>query len=79
MQSMMNSLEGLKDIRLRIKTVEQKLLDVAKKTEEAKESDEDNIELVQLLDEVYHLIENVEIKVNQLDMRLSAIERLGSA
>ncbi|MDF1537524.1 MAG: hypothetical protein P1Q69_01295 [Candidatus Thorarchaeota archaeon] len=78
MQSMINSLEGMNDIRIRIRTVEQKLLSIAKKSEEDKESDEDNAESVKLLDEVYHLIESVEIKVNQLDMRLSAIERLGS-
>ncbi len=76
MQSMMNSLEGMNDIQVRIRAVEQKVLHIAKKSEEARESDKANIELVKLLDEVYHFIESVELKVNQLDMRLSAIERL---
>lgn len=77
MQAMMESLEGMKDIRIRIRSVEKKLLKIAKKNEENLESDEDTIELMKQIDEVYQLIEYVEIKVNQLDMRLSAIERLG--
>ncbi len=77
MQAMMDPLEGMNDIRTRIRSVEQKLLDIAKKNKENQESDEDNIELMKQIDEVYQLIEHVEIKVNQLDMRLSAIERLG--
>ncbi len=78
MKLLLVSMEQLDDIRLRIKAVESNILAFAKKTEESPNGDDDRGEtaLVRLLEETQLLIEDVEIKINQLDMRLSAIERL---
>ncbi|MHA1908075.1 MAG: hypothetical protein ACW98Y_12320 [Candidatus Thorarchaeota archaeon] len=78
MEPLLESLNHLDDIRIRIKDAERAILILTKKTEETNENEEQNDEMahVRLLEEVQTLIENVELKTNQLDMKLSAIERL---
>ena len=77
-QAAIESLEGIKDIHSRVRDAEQKLLFLAKKGDENSESEQGNRELSKLLDEINQAIEDVEIKINQLDMRLSSIGRLGN-
>ena len=78
MKSLLESMEQLDDIRLRIKEEESNILAFVKETKDAQEGEDDRGEaaLIRLLEETQLLIEEVEIKTNQLDMRLSAIERL---
>ena len=78
MKSLLESMEQLDDIRLRIKAEESNILAFVKETKEEREGEESRGEatLIRLLEETQLLIEEVEIKTNQLDMRLSAIERL---
>ncbi len=78
MESMIESLEDIKDIHARIRDVEYKLLEIKRARVDADESNDDEMNLMHSLDEFNELIEYVELKMNQLDMRLSAIEGLGS-
>lgn len=78
MESMIESLEDIKDIHARIRDVEHKLLEIKSARADTEESNDGEMNLLHSIDEFNELIENVEIKMNQLDMRLSAIEGLGS-
>ncbi|MHA2424474.1 MAG: hypothetical protein ACXAEF_06780 [Candidatus Thorarchaeota archaeon] len=78
MTPLLESLEQLDDIRARIKNVESRLLELTKRTDDHQNEPTDNSEagLVRMIEEVQTIIEEVEMKTNQLDMKLSVIERL---
>ena len=70
----LESLETLIDINRRIRQIEGVILEMGKQREA---SDEDmDTRIVKLLDEIQMLIDDVEIRANELDVQLSAIERL---
>ncbi len=75
MTLLIESLEELDDIRIRIKDAESSILKLTKRVEDD-ESENQEAALVRQLEEVQLSIEEVELKTNQLDMKLSAIERL---
>ncbi|MFW9850997.1 MAG: hypothetical protein ACFFF4_17855 [Candidatus Thorarchaeota archaeon] len=75
MTHLIESLEELDDIRIRIKDAESSILKLTKRDEDDG-SENQEAALVRLLEEVQLSIEEVELKTNQLDMKLSAIERL---
>lgn len=72
--SHLESLEALLDMNRRIRLVEGIILKMSKNR---KLPDEDmNTRLIKLLDDVQMLIDDVEVRANELDIQLSAIERL---
>lgn len=70
----LESLENLIDVNKRIRKIEGVILEMSKERETLE--DDTNARIVKLLDEIQMLIDDVEIRANELDVQLSAIERL---
>ncbi|MFW9953159.1 MAG: hypothetical protein ACFFD3_01305 [Candidatus Thorarchaeota archaeon] len=77
MNMLLHSLEEIDEARIRIREVESRILDFTKGKEASleKEGIKESSD-ISLIDEVLRFIEDVELSVNRLDIRLSAIERL---
>ncbi len=70
----LESLEKLLDVNKRIRQIEGVILEMSKDREAIEE--DNHTRVVKLLDEIQMLIDDVEIRANELDVQLSAIERL---
>ena len=78
MESLIESLEGMKDIGMRIRAVERTILEISSADDKSEKRENANTNLIRMIDDVHSVIEDVEMKINQLDIRLSAIERMSN-
>ena len=73
----LESLETLLEVNRRIRKIEGIILEMSKAREN--QDDDVNIRIVKTLDELVGIIENVELRANELDIQISAIERLSNS
>lgn len=75
--SHLESLETLLEVNRRIREIERIILKMS--NERDNQDDDVNTRIVKILDELYAMLDNVEIRANELDIQISAIERLSIA
>lgn len=68
------SLEDLGKAKQRIKSAEKRVLQMSR--ERLPHEGDDNTSILKMIDDLLLLIDDIEVKANQLDVQLSAIERL---
>jgi hypothetical protein len=68
------SLEDLSKAKERIRSAEKRILQMSR--DRLPDEGDGDMSVLKMLDDLLLLIDNIEVKANQLDVQLSAIERL---
>lgn len=68
------SLEDLGKAKQRVKSAEKRILQMSR--ERLPHERDDDTSILKMIDDLLLLIDDIEVKANQLDVQLSAIERL---